>query len=182
MTIDNNINYNKNNTRIFILGGIRSGKTKFACKTAQDSGLDVIYIATAKAIDQEMTERIYQHQSERPVNWGLVEESLYLAKTLETYAKPDRFLIVDCLTIWLSNLLMSENHILCTEVNKFLNILPKINGNILLVSNEVGHGIIPDNILARKFSDKIGLIHQAVAKDCNQVFIIISGIAKMIKG
>ncbi len=173
--------HNKLNMKEFILGGARSGKSAFAQRRALDSGLNVIYLATAQAGDAEMVERIARHRAERPADWGLVEEPLALADALKAHATPDRCLLVDCLTLWLSNLLVAGDERLATETQNLLDILPALPGQVLLVSNEVGQGIVPTNPLARRFRDEAGRLHQAVASCCDRVTFVIAGLPLILK-
>ncbi|CDH46445.1 MAG: bifunctional adenosylcobinamide kinase/adenosylcobinamide-phosphate guanylyltransferase [Candidatus Competibacteraceae bacterium] len=165
----------------FILGGARSGKSAFAQHQAQTSGLNVIYLATAEAGDAEMIARIARHRAERPAGWGLVEEPLALAAALKTHANPNRCLLVDCLTLWLSNLLAAGDERLSTEISALLDTLPVLPGHLLLVSNEVGQGIVPANPLARRFRDEAGWLHQAVARHCDRVTFVITGLPLTLK-
>lgn len=165
----------------FILGGARSGKSAFAQQRAIASNLHVIYLATAQASDTEMAERIARHRAERPSDWDLVEEPLALAAALHAHATPDRCLLVDCLTLWLSNLLAIGEERLSNEISALLETLPRLSGQILLVSNEVGQGIVPANPLARRFRDEAGRLHQAVAARCNRATFIIAGLPLTLK-
>ncbi len=164
-----------------ILGGARSGKSAFAQARASASGLDVIYLATAQAGDAEMAQRIARHRAERPAHWGLVEEPLQLAATLQTHAAPHCCLLVDCLTLWLSNLLAAGDALLHAEIHALLAVLPTLPGAVLLVSNEVGQGIVPAHPLARRFRDEAGHLHQAVAQRCDRVRFIIAGFPLTLK-
>ncbi len=164
-----------------ILGGARSGKSAFAQRMATASGLEVLYLATAQASDAEMAERIARHRAERPHDWGLVEEPLTLAAALRTHAAPNRCLLVDCLTLWLSNLLAAGDESLNVETQALLATLPILPGHLLLVSNEVGQGIVPANPLARRFRDEAGRLHQAVAHGCDRVSFVIAGLPLTLK-
>lgn len=165
----------------FILGGARSGKSAFAQQRAMASGLPVIYLATAQAGDPEMAERIARHRAERPVDWSLVEEPLAMTAALRAHAAPDCCLLVDCLTLWLNNLLAASDARLSDEISALLKTLPALPGYILLVSNEVGQGIVPANPLARRFRDEAGWLHQAVAARCDRVTFIIAGLPLTLK-
>lgn len=165
----------------FILGGARSGKSAFAQQRATASGLKVIYLATAQAGDAEMVERIALHRADRPSDWGLVEEPLALAAALRAHATPGHCLLVDCLTLWLSNLLAAGDARLSSEAGALLETLPTLPGCILLVSNEVGQGIVPANSLARRFRDEAGRLHQAVAARCDRATFIIAGLPLTLK-
>ena len=164
-----------------ILGGARSGKSAFAQRRAIASGFEVVYLATAQAGDAEMAERIACHRAARPSDWGLVEEPLALAAALRAHAAPNRCLLVDCLTLWLSNLLAAGDDALAAETQDLLTALPALPGHLLLVSNEVGQGIVPLNPLARRFRDEAGLLHQAVADRCDRVSFVIAGLPLTLK-
>ena len=164
-----------------VLGGARSGKSAFAQRRAVESGLKVIYFATAEAGDAEMAERIARHRAERPPEWGLVEEPLALAGALRRQAAPHHCLLVDCLTLWLCNLLAVGEQRLRTETADLLATLADLPGQVLLVSNEVGQGIVPDNPLARQFRDEAGRLHQAVANRCDRVVFVVAGLPLTLK-
>jgi len=165
----------------FILGGARSGKSAFAQHQAIASGLDVFYLATAQAGDTEMVERIARHRTERPADWGLVEEPLALAAALRAHAHSNRCLLIDCLTLWLSNLLAAGDDRLTMEIDALLDTLPTLPGHILLVSNEVGQGIVPANPLARRFRDEAGRLHQKIADRCDRAIFIMAGLPLILK-
>ncbi len=167
--------------RELILGGARSGKSALAEQRAAASGLAVTYIATAQALDEEMAARIERHQQQRPNHWQLVEEPLELAATLKQHAAPDRCLLVDCLTLWLNNLLADES-VFERCRNEFLELLPQLPGEIILVSNEVGLGIVPLGELSRRFCDESGRLHQAVAARCERVTFVTAGLPMLLKG
>ena len=165
-----------------IIGGSRSGKSRLAEQRALACGMPVTYIATATAGDGEMTARIAQHQSRRPLDWGLIEEPVHLASVLLQQAAPDKCLLVDCLTLWLTNLLCeNEGAQLEQERDTFLNLLPSLPGHIILVSNEVGMGIVPMGELSRRFSDEAGWLNQSVATICDQVTLTVAGLPFPLK-
>lgn len=169
--------------RTLILGGARSGKSALAERLAQQSGLDVVYVATSTAGDTEMATRIAHHRARRPAAWDLVEEPLALADALERAARPDRCVLVDCLTLWLTNLLCAENENLFTQQHgRFLELLPSLPGELILVSNEVGHGIVPLGELTRRFVDEAGRLHQAVAAICDRAVLTVAGLPLPLKG
>lgn len=165
-----------------ILGGARSGKSALAQQRAGQSRLAVTYIATARALDEEMAARIARHRSARPAAWTLVEEPLRLAATLQAHAAAERCLLVDCLTLWLSNLLAEGEARLALEKQALLETLPGLPGHIILVSNEVGQGIVPGNALARRFCDEAGRLHQALAALCERVTLTVAGLPLPLKG
>lgn len=165
-----------------ILGGARSGKSRLAEQRASDTTLDVVYIATAQAFDSEMNERIARHQSDRPSQWLTVEEPVYLAQCIMDNAKDSRVILVDCLTLWLSNLLCLDNDgVFEAQKQALLSVLSSVPGQLIMVSNEVGQGIVPDNRLARRFIDEAGWLHQALAQECEQVTFVTAGIARQLK-
>lgn len=171
--------------RELILGGARSGKSAYAERRAQESGLKVSYIATAEARDGEMAERIEHHRHRRPSHWNLVEEPLELAQVLQQQAAADRCLLVDCLTLWLSNLLLAEPHHEAgfqRRRNALLELLPNLPGQIILVGNEVGLGIVPMGEITRRFCDENGRLHQALAQCCEQVTFVTAGLPMRLKG
>jgi adenosylcobinamide kinase/adenosylcobinamide-phosphate guanylyltransferase len=162
-----------------ILGGARSGKSAWAEHIASNSGLDVVYLATATAQDAEMAQRIAAHRRRRPVQWRTVEEPLDLAQRLQVEAAPGRLILVDCLTLWLTNLLLGPG--LEPHMSALLNGLPRLAGPTLLVSNEVGWGIVPENALARQFRDEQGRLNQAIAAGANDVTLIAAGLPLTLK-
>lgn len=166
-----------------ILGGARSGKSKLAEQRAIDSGKELVYIATAQVLDAEMAARIARHQSIRADRWLLVEEPLELAATLARYASDDRCLLVDCLTLWVSNLLHEEGDDRWTvQREQLLEVLPTLPGDLIMVSNEVGMGIVPLGELSRRFVDESGWLHQAVADYCDRVTLTVAGLPMTLKG
>jgi len=165
-----------------VLGGARSGKSSYAQQRASESGLQVIYIATATVGDAEMQARIERHQAERPLHWQLIEEPLALADTLKEKASAAHCLLVDCLTLWLSNLLgVQDEDAFQTQVNKLFDVLPSLPGQIIFVSNETGLGIIPMGELTRRYCDEAGLLHQRLAQVCEHVTFMVAGLPQKIK-
>ncbi len=166
-----------------ILGGARSGKSRFAERLAAESGLSVAYIATSQALDGEMTERIAHHRERRPAHWTLVEEPLQLARVLREQAAAERCLLVDCLTLWLTNLLMLDDAArLAEERDALLECLDGLPGRILLVSNETGLGVVPLGELTRRYVDEAGWLHQAVAQRTQRVTFMVAGLPMTLKG
>jgi len=175
--------------RELILGGARSGKSRLAEERAERSGLEVLYIATAEADhssqDPEMAERIRHHRQQRPAHWQTIEEPIRLADRLREVAAENRTILIDCLTLWLSNLLSGEvvdEERLSTEIGKLLELLPVLPGEIILVSNEVGQGIVPLGPLSRRFCDESGRLHQDIAKICDRVTFVTAGLPMKLKG
>lgn len=169
---------------IFVFGGTRSGKSRFAVRIAEGLGENRLYIATAEARDQEMLERIEQHQQQRGDGWRTAEEPLDVADVLEV-VPDDSVILVDCITIWLSNAI--ERHGLFSDVfmEQQLTRLHEAANNagfrIVLVSNEVGMGIVPDNEAARRFRDMAGEINQKAAAFADDVYFVTAGIPQKIK-
>lgn len=166
---------------VLVLGGARSGKSTFAEKMVLASGLKPVYLATGQAYDSEMSDRIAHHQLRRGEEWLTIEAPLDLAGALQNHAGPDHFVLVDCLTLWLSNLMMAERDIARERVI-LLEALQAATGNIVLVSNEVGLGIVPDNRMAREFRDHAGFLHQAVAELVDEVYFVAAGLPLKMKG
>ena len=166
-----------------ILGGARSGKSRLAEKIASESGLEVVYIATSQPLDGEMNNRVAQHRARRPAHWGLVEEPLELARVLREQAAPQRCLLVDCLTLWLTNLLMlDDSQRLDAEREALLACVSELPGRILLVSNETGLGVVPLGELTRRYVDEAGWLHQALAERSQRVLFTVAGLPMLLKG
>lgn len=178
------------NRLIFILGGARSGKSAFARKLAEEMGKEVVYVATAEVSDSEMAERIRRHRLERPSHWQTVEEPRDLEKIREVLADSRAIVLLDCLTILLSNIILKEDlkEIFKKEEKlvKDFALLAKAaalsNYPVIFVANEVGLGICPDNFLGRIFRDLAGRINQEMAKAATEVYFIRAGIPQKIKG
>ncbi|MDH4554367.1 bifunctional adenosylcobinamide kinase/adenosylcobinamide-phosphate guanylyltransferase [Pseudomonas sp. BN417] len=166
-----------------ILGGARSGKSRLAEKLASESGFKVIYIATSQPLDGEMSERVAHHRARRPDHWGLVEEPLQLARALRENAAADTCLLVDCLTLWLTNLLMLDDPArLDEEREALLGCITELPGRVLLVSNETGLGVVPLGELTRRYVDEAGWLHQALAERCERVTFTVAGLPMILKG
>jgi adenosylcobinamide kinase/adenosylcobinamide-phosphate guanylyltransferase len=166
-----------------ILGGARSGKSRLAEKLASDCALAVTYIATSQALDGEMNSRIQHHRERRPTGWGLVEEPLALARVLREQSAVDTCLLVDCLTLWLTNLLMLDDPTrLSAERDALLECLVDLPGRIILVSNETGLGVVPLGELTRRYVDEAGWLHQALAERCQRVIFTVAGLPMVLKG
>ncbi|MGQ9373625.1 bifunctional adenosylcobinamide kinase/adenosylcobinamide-phosphate guanylyltransferase [Acinetobacter tandoii] len=166
-----------------ILGGARSGKSRLAEQIAQDSGLKVHYVATAQALDVEMQQRIQHHQSQRPSHWQLSEEPLHLADCLQRIDAPEQLILVDCLTLWMTNLLLADDqNLLVHQMQKLLDVLPTLSSTIILVSNETGLGVVPMGELSRKFVDESGRLHQQLAQLADKVQFCVAGLSMQLKG
>jgi len=165
---------------LLVLGGARSGKSRYAQRLAEASGRHLVLIATAQAHDEEMARRIATHAAARDARWTLVEEPLALADTLRREARRDRILVVDCTTLWLSNLLLRGDD-LRAATNELAGIIGDLAGPAVFVSNEVGLGIVPENALARAFRDAQGWLNQALAEACDSVILVSAGLAMRLK-
>jgi adenosylcobinamide kinase/adenosylcobinamide-phosphate guanylyltransferase len=178
-----------------ILGGARSGKSALAERLAQQSGREVTYIATSRAGDGEMHARIAHHRARRPAHWHTVEEALLLADAIRSACTPERLVLVDCLTLWLTNLMLDGAPALPEsgeltlppafdqQRQAFLDLLEEgLAGELLLVSNEVGMGIVPMGALSRRFADEAGRLHQAVAARAERVILVAAGLPLVLKG
>ena len=181
--------------RELIVGGARSGKSTLAEKRALESGLPVVYIATAQALDGEMQRRITLHQARRPAEWGLVEAPLALPEAIRAHAAEGRCLLVDCLTLWLSNLLFAnaaarqaeageavDCALLAGQMQALVDALRDATGQVFLVSNEVGWGIVPMHPVSRLFADEQGRLNQRVAEVCDRVTLVAAGQPLTLKG
>ncbi|MGF1525697.1 MAG: bifunctional adenosylcobinamide kinase/adenosylcobinamide-phosphate guanylyltransferase [Candidatus Competibacterales bacterium] len=163
-----------------ILGGARSGKSRLAEARATPFA-EVVYIATAQALDGEMAARIARHKASRPPHWTTVEEPLTLAEALRGHAAPGRCIVVDCLTLWLSNWLFTDPEGLEAERGALVAGLADLPGEVVLVSNEVGQGIVPADPLTRQFRDLAGELHQALAEACDRVTLVVAGLPLTLK-
>jgi adenosylcobinamide kinase/adenosylcobinamide-phosphate guanylyltransferase len=168
--------------RELILGGVRSGKSRLAEQHANDSGLDVVYVATAQVRDAEMQQRIVHHQARRPAHWQVIEAGHNLAQVLQQQAGHGRCVLVDCLTLWLTQLLCDVSEAeLQREVDALLAVLPTLPGQIILVSNETNMGIVPMGELSRRYCDEAGRLHQQVGALCERVILTVAGIPLVVK-
>lgn len=181
--------------RTLVFGGARSGKSAYAENLAAGSSQNVVYVATAQAGDAEMTARIASHRQQRShCGWRTVEEPLALGEAIACWSRPETMLLVDCLTVWLSNLLFAENRdfpevgeiappaIFLEQREGFLRALEQAKGDVVLVSNEVGMGIVPQGAVSRWFVDEAGRLNQAVAARCEQVVWVAAGLPLVLKG
>ncbi|QVL46352.1 MAG: bifunctional adenosylcobinamide kinase/adenosylcobinamide-phosphate guanylyltransferase [Methylophilaceae bacterium] len=170
-----------------VLGGARSGKSAFAEKLAATSQLSVTYIATAQVYDDEFAKRIAHHQARRPADWQLIEAPFNLASVLATQAKEYTVVIVDCLTLWLAQCICPDCALPAkvsweNERAAFINVLPNLKGDVILVSNEVGMGIVPLGEINRQFQDEQGRLNQSIATLADKVSFIAAGLPIQLKG
>ncbi|MEG3165999.1 bifunctional adenosylcobinamide kinase/adenosylcobinamide-phosphate guanylyltransferase [Sphingomonas sp. PB2P19] len=163
-----------------VLGGARSGKSRHAQAVAEARGDRLVFIATAQAFDDEMRERIARHRSDRDARWRTVEAPLALAEAIRTADGEGVVILVDCLTLWASNLLLGD-HDIDAAVDALVSTIAAARGTIVLVSNEVGYGIIPDNALARRFRDAAGILNQRVAAAADRVYLVAAGLPLRLK-
>lgn len=164
-----------------VLGGARSGKSAFSERLAQSTGLERHYIATGRAYDDEMRERIVRHQDDRGPSWVTHEEPVELIRTLREIDRPGRVVLVDCLTLWVTNLMMAGEDIPARSADLAAQLL-SLEAKIIFVSNEVGLGIVPENRMAREFRDHAGRLHQQIAAAADEVFFVAAGLPLRMKG
>jgi adenosylcobinamide kinase/adenosylcobinamide-phosphate guanylyltransferase len=166
---------------LLVLGGARSGKSRHAEQRAEAEPGALVYIATGQAFDAEMEERIARHRADRGPRWRTVEAPLELPQAIAAEAGPGRVVLVDCLTLWASNLLLAERDGEA-EAARLATLLRDAAGPVILVSNEVGLGIVPDNALARRFRDVAGRINQIVAAAVDEAVFVAAGLPLRLKG
>lgn len=165
-----------------ILGGARSGKSRYAEQLAIQSQKKRFYLATAQALDDEMEQRIKRHQTDRDEHWHTIEEPINLAKQLLAHDSPEHCIVVDCLTLWLTNCLLADDATCWAEQKRLLlDNLTQLQSDVLFVSNETGLGIIPMDALSRRFVDEAGWLHQAIAEKADKVSFIAAGIPLTLK-
>ena len=162
-------------------GGARSGKSRLAESTANKISGQITVIATATADDDEMQQRIDRHQQERPDHWHLIEEPLHLAKRINSLSNKAPCLLIDCMTLWLSNWLHYDSVNWVKEKEKFIEALQQFEGDIIIVSNEVGSGIVPLGQLSRQFVDEAGWLNQSLAQVANHVTLVVAGLPLTLK-
>ena len=163
-----------------VLGGARSGKSRFAENLITASGLERHYIATGRAWDDDMQARIDQHRADRGPAWTTHEEPLDLTERLAAIDAEGRAILVDCLTLWLTNLMM-EGRDIAVQSAALAAFLPQAKARLVVVSNEVGLGIVPDNALARSFRDAAGIMNQMIAAAADEVEFVVAGLPMKLK-
>jgi adenosylcobinamide kinase / adenosylcobinamide-phosphate guanylyltransferase len=172
-----------NSRSILVLGGARSGKSRFAEGLARETGLDRFYLATGRAWDEEMRARIAAHKADRAEHgWTTHEEPLDLIGALKALDKPERVILVDCLTLWVTNLMMEDGRDADADGAALAAMLKELRATVIFVSNEVGLGIVPDNKMARAFRDHAGRLHQAIAAEAAEVYFVAAGLPLKMKG
>jgi adenosylcobinamide kinase/adenosylcobinamide-phosphate guanylyltransferase len=169
--------------RTLVLGGVRSGKSRLAESLARGSGLPVAYVATARAGDAEMARRIAEHRLRRPADWHLVEEPLDLAGAIARECVSGHCVLVECLTLWLTNLLMETDDARIEQgIESLLETVARASGRLILVGNETNMGVIPLGELTRRYCDLAGRLHQGLAAHCDQVVLLVAGLPLTLKG
>ncbi|NOQ82106.1 MAG: bifunctional adenosylcobinamide kinase/adenosylcobinamide-phosphate guanylyltransferase [Methylophaga sp.] len=166
-----------------ILGGVKSGKSVLAEKLATNTQFSVHYIATASGDDDEMQRRIESHQQRRPSHWHTIESPLHLASAIQQHCIADQCVLVDCLTLWLTNLLMQDNDdLLRLEIDQLIDGIQDLEGSLIMVSNETNMGVTPLGELTRRYCDEVGVLHQRIAQQCDNVVLTIAGLPHILKG
>lgn len=170
-------------TQMLVLGGARSGKSRYALDLANRRWQRPVYLATAEVQDQEMARRVQAHRKARGARWKCIEEPLDIATVLTAGAPKADGILVDCLTLWLSNVLLKEGPAAIEKRQQaLLKAVRNVRRNLILVSNEVGMGIVPDNKLGREFRDQAGWLNQALAQEVNTVVFVAAGLPMVLKG
>lgn len=167
-------------TSLFVLGGARSGKSRYAQQRAEAVEGHHVFIATAEARDEEMRDRIARHRADRDARWTTVDAPYALPAAIRERSHLDTVLLVDCLTLWTSNLLLAERNIE-TATADLVAAIEAFRGSLILVANEVGMGIVPDNVLARRFRDAAGRVNHAVAATAQEVVFVVAGLPLKMK-
>ncbi len=168
---------------ILVLGGARSGKSRFANNLASKLSEKITYIATAQALDEEMQERIKTHKKNRSKSWKTIEEPKDLERVRNLLKKSDKVILFECLTLWVSNLFCTgvKEKDIVAKIKDFVRFLKKEDKQCIFVSNEVGCGIVPDNASGRDFRDIQGRLNQLVAASADEVYFVVAGIGMKIK-
>lgn len=169
------------NRSVFVLGGARSGKSRFAEELAVKTGGRLHYLATGRAFDDEMAERILHHQARRSGEWRTYEAPVDIAAVLERLDSAENVVLIDCLTLWLTNLMM-ENADIEAAFARLEAAIVSVKARMIFVSNEVGLGIVPENRMAREFRDHAGRLHQRIATLAGEVYFVAAGLPLKMKG
>lgn len=168
-------------TCLFVLGGARSGKSRYAQDRAEATGGAAMFVATAQAYDGEMADRIARHQADRDARWTTIDAPLALPDAITAHAGAGRVLLIDCLTLWTSNVMLAEQD-MDAATEALVAAIHAAPGTLVIVANEVGLGIVPDNALARRFRDCAGRLNQRVAAAADEVVLIAAGLPIKLKG
>ena len=167
--------------RTLILGGARSGKSRYALELGEACSEDRVFVATAQGFDEGMRERIARHRSDRDVSWRTVEETVEIWDVIESGCRVGRVIVLDCLTLWLNNLML-EGRDVEADLERLVSCLEGVTGDVILVSNEIGLGLVPDTELGREFRDLHGRMNQRVAAVCDRVLFMVAGLPVVVKG
>lgn len=168
--------------RTFILGGARSGKSRFALEFGEDLSEERVFVATAQGFDEGMRERIGRHREDRDASWRTVEEFVEIWDVIERECREGRVVVLDCLTLWLNNLMLFERDV-DADIDRLVSVLEEgVDGELVLVSNEIGLGLVPDTELGREFRDVHGRMNQRVAAVCDRVLFMVAGLPVVVKG
>jgi adenosylcobinamide kinase/adenosylcobinamide-phosphate guanylyltransferase len=173
---------------ILLLGGARSGKSNLAQKLALEMDKPVTFIATGEPLDREMEERITRHRRNRPGSWLTIEAPQHVGKTIKEQIIDNRVVIIDCITLLISNLLTdktdyeSAEEVVLHEINELITAMQQVHSTFIIVSNEVGMGLVPDNRLGRFYRDLLGIANQTIAQHSDEVYVLFSGLPMKIKG
>ncbi|MCE7998292.1 MAG: bifunctional adenosylcobinamide kinase/adenosylcobinamide-phosphate guanylyltransferase [Rhodobiaceae bacterium] len=165
---------------VLILGGARSGKSRYGEALVTSARGNCVYVATAEARDDEMSERISHHQNRRGTEWRLIEEPIDLPGVLRDRVGKDDVVLIDCLTLWLGNL-MEAGADITAATSDLLAAIKSCPGRLVFISNEVGQGIVPDNAMARQFRDEAGWLHQSLAAEIDAVLVVMAGLPLILK-
>ncbi len=169
--------------RTLLIGGARSGKSQYAVELLRTRYEKPAIIATAQALDKEMEERIAKHKASRPSSWVVIEEPLNLVTALRQVPALCDVVLIDCITIWLSNVLLQKGEVLCEEyLQGFLDAIGDYDRDLVMVTNEVGMGVVPHNPLGRTFRDLAGRVNQRLAEASDRVVFIMAGLPLFLKG
>ena len=169
---------------IFITGGCRSGKSRYALDYANRHFSKKLFLATSEALDEEMAQRIENHKKVRGPEWQTIEEPVEIVNKIKEHGGDGKIILIDCLTLWLYNLLMrwGDDLRIIDETGKLTNIIKQNPASFILVSNEVGMGIVPADPLSRRYRDLLGTMNQRIAEALNTVIFMVSGIPLFLKG
>lgn len=167
--------------RTLILGGARSGKSRYALELGESVSEDRVFVATGVGFDVGMRERIERHRADRDASWRTVEESVRVWDVIGSECGEGRVVVLDCLTLWLNNLMLEERDVE-SDLERLVESLEGVEGDVILVSNEIGLGLVPDTELGREFRDLHGRMNQRVASVCDRVLLMVAGLGVVVKG